>query len=142
LNANKNPGAEVQPWDPVEPVEYSSTLFWPSAFRTDLKQLQVIQPEGPSFTISGRQVVWQKWKFTSGWTLREGPVLKNVSYDGRSTFYRLSMSEMTVPYGDPRSPFYRKQAFGLGDAGLGLPSNSLKLGCDCLGHIHTSTAAG
>jgi Cu2+-containing amine oxidase len=76
-----------------------------------------------------------KWKFTLGWTLREGPVLKNITYDGRSTFHRLSLSEMTVPYGDPRSPFHRKQAFDLGDSGLGLTSNSLELGCDCLGHI-------
>ena len=45
------------------------------------------------------------------------------------------MSEMTVPYGDPRSPFHRKQAFDLGDSGFGLTSNSLSLGCDCLGHI-------
>lgn len=135
LNADKNPDTEVQPWDPVQPVEYSATLLGPSTFRTDLKPLQVIQPEGPSFTVSGRQVAWQKWKFTLGWTLREGPVLKNVTFDGRSTFYRLSLSEMTVPYGDPRSPFHRKQAFDLGDAGLGLTSNSLRLGCDCLGHI-------
>jgi Cu2+-containing amine oxidase len=26
-------------------------------------------------------------------------VLHNVTYDGRNTFYRLSFSEMTVPYG-------------------------------------------
>jgi hypothetical protein len=25
-------------------------------------------------------------------------VLHNVTYDGRNTFYRLSVSEMTVPY--------------------------------------------
>ena len=45
------------------------------------------------------------------------------------------MSEMSVPYGDPRSPYHSKQAFDLGDSGFGLTSNSLTLGCDCLGHI-------
>jgi primary-amine oxidase len=41
----------------------------------------------------------------------------------------------TVPYGDPRYPFHRKQAFDLGDCGAGYTANSLALGCDCLGQI-------
>lgn len=126
---------ETQPWKPVQPVEYSASIMGEDAFRKDLKPLQVIQPEGPSFKILGRHVEWQKWSFQLGWTLREGPVLHDVQYDGRPLFYRVSMSEMTVPYGDPRSPYHRKQAFDLGDSGFGLTSNSLTLGCDCLGHI-------
>lgn len=137
----------AQPWDKVAPVEYAATLLDTETFRQDLKPLHVTQPEGPSFSVHGRQVSWQGWNFNIGWTMREGPVLQNVTFDGRSTFYRLSMSEMTVPYGDPRSPYHRKQAFDLGDAGLGMMSNSLKLGCDCLGHIkyfdaHRATADG
>jgi primary-amine oxidase len=108
MNADKNPDPEVQRWNPIPAVEYATNLLGPSTFRTDLKPLQVLQPEGPSFQVSGRQVLWQMWKFSLGWTLREGPVLKNVTYDGRSTFHRLSLSEMTVPYGDPRSPYDRK----------------------------------
>jgi primary-amine oxidase len=126
---------ETQPWDPTAAVEYSADLMGPDAFRKDLKPLNVIQPQGPSFTIQGRHVQWQKWSFQLGWNMREGPVLNDVRYDGRSLFYRVSMSEMTVPYGDPRSPYHRKQAFDLGDSGFGLTSNSLNLGCDCLGHI-------
>lgn len=42
---------------------------------------------------------------------------------------------MTVPYGDPRPPFHRKQAFDFGDAGAGRAANNLALGCDCLGVI-------
>ncbi|KAF7548705.1 hypothetical protein G7Z17_g6883 [Cylindrodendrum hubeiense] len=127
--------AETQPWEPAEPVEYSANIMGEDAFRKDLKPLQITQPEGPSFNIFGRRVEWQKWSFQLGWTLREGPVLHDVRYDGRPLFYRVSMSEMTVPYGDPRSPYHRKQAFDLGDSGFGLTSNSLSLGCDCLGHI-------
>ncbi len=48
----------------------------------------------------------------------------------------------TVPYGDPRGPFHRKQAFDLGDCGAGLTANELELGCDCLGMIHVSALAG
>ncbi|KAF5517897.1 Copper amine oxidase 1 [Colletotrichum aenigma] len=126
---------ETQPWTPVEPVEYSANILGTEALRKDLKPLHIIQPEGPSFQIDDRTVLWQKWQFQLGWSLREGPVLHDVRYGERSLFYRVSMSEMTVPYGDPRTPYHRKQAFDLGDSGFGLTSNSLALGCDCLGHI-------
>lgn len=127
--------SETQPWDPVSAVEYSADLLGPNAFRKDLKPLQVLQPQGPSFSVQGRHIEWQKWSFQLGWNMRKGPVLHDVRYEGRSLFYRVSMSEMTVPYGDPRSPYHRKQAFDLCDSGFGLTSNSLNLGCDCLGHI-------
>ncbi|KAI4726004.1 hypothetical protein E4T49_06193 [Aureobasidium sp. EXF-10728] len=126
---------DTQPWNPVKPVEYSATLLGQDYFRKDVAPLQVVQPEGPSFRVNERNVKWQKWEFQVGWNVREGPVLHGVSYEGRSLFHRVSMSEMTVPYGDPRSPFHRKQAFDLGDSGFGLTSNTLLLGCDCLGHI-------
>lgn len=126
---------ETQPWEPVKPVEYSAGILGPDAFRKDVKPLQVSQPQGPSFMITDHYIEWQKWSFILGWTLREGPVLHDIKYDNRSLFYRVSMSEMTVPYGDPRSPYHRKQAFDLGDSGFGLTSNTLSLGCDCLGHI-------
>ncbi|KAI7337602.1 putative copper amine oxidase [Hortaea werneckii] len=42
---------------------------------------------------------------------------------------------MTVPYGDPRTPYHRKQAMDLGNAGAGSCANNLRLGCDCLGTI-------
>lgn len=70
---------------------------------------------------------------------REGLTLHDVRYqDGdnlRPLFYRASLSEMVVPYGDPRPPFHRKCAFDIGDYGLGFCANSLELGCDCLGTI-------
>jgi len=48
----------------------------------------------------------------------------------------LSLSDMNIPYADPRHPFHKKSAFDLGDAGAGATANDLKLGCDCLGAIH------
>jgi primary-amine oxidase len=62
-------------------------------------------------------------------------VLHQITYDGRPLFWRVSLSDMSVPYGDPRPPFHKKQAFDLGDTGAGLMANDLKLGCDCLGTI-------
>ncbi|CAH0024509.1 unnamed protein product [Clonostachys rhizophaga] len=124
----------TQPWKQVKGVQYAHDLL-DEPIRTGLKPYVVQQPEGPSFTINGREVHWQKWKFRVGFNNRDGLVLYNVTFDGRQTFYRLSMCEMTVPYGDPRKPFHRKQAFDAGDVGFGITANSLALGCDCLGHI-------
>src|SRR5579859_1241854 len=108
--------------------------------RKDLKPIEITQPEGTSFTVEGNQVEWQKWKFRVGFTSREGLVLHTISYndDGveRPILYRASICEMVVPYGDPREQYYRKNAFDIGEYGLGMLANSLALGCDCLGEIY------
>jgi primary-amine oxidase len=105
--------------------------------RQDLKPLNVVQPEGASFSIhSDGLLEWQKWRFRLGFTPREGAVLHDICYENRPILYRLSYSELTVPYADPRPPYHRKQAFDLGDGGFGRAANNLELGCDCLGAIH------
>ncbi|EED18577.1 copper amine oxidase, putative [Talaromyces stipitatus ATCC 10500] len=117
-------------------AEYVPELL-PKGTRKDLKELNVLQPDGPSFKVSPDEslVEWQKWRFRVGFNPREGATIHDVWYDGRSVLYRLSMSEMTVPYADPRYPFHRKQAFDFGDGGAGNCANNLSLGCDCLGVI-------
>lgn len=68
--------------------------------RKDLKPLHVVQPDGASFTVTDENLVqWQKWRFRVGFNFREGMTIHDVRYDGRKAFYRLSLSEMTVPYG-------------------------------------------
>lgn len=105
--------------------------------RTDMKPINITQPEGASFQVTdGSLVEWQKWRFRLGFTHREGAVLHDVCYDNRPLFLRMSFSEMTVPYADPRPPFHRKQAFDFGDGGAGANANNLGLGCDCLGAIY------
>lgn len=104
--------------------------------RKDLKTLNVVQPDGPSFKVTDDSLVeWQKWRFRVSFNPREGAVIHDVHYDGRSIMYRLAISEMTVPYADARPPFQRKQAFDFGDGGAGNCANNLALGCDCLGVI-------
>ncbi|OCK78759.1 copper amine oxidase-like protein [Lepidopterella palustris CBS 459.81] len=104
--------------------------------RKDFKPINITQPEGPSFKVTNESLVeWQKWRFRVSFNPREGAVIHDVHYDGRSILYRLSISEMTVPYADPRPPFHRKQAFDFGDGGAGNCANNLSLGCDCLGVI-------
>ncbi|KAI5292343.1 hypothetical protein KEM55_007871, partial [Ascosphaera atra] len=119
----------------MKPSEYVPELM-DIPLRKDLKPLNVIQPEGPSFKVTDDSLVeWQKWRFRVGFNEREGATIHDVMYDGRQVLYRLSMSEMTVPYADPRPPWHRKQAFDFGDADAGRHSNNLALGCDCLGVI-------
>lgn len=116
-------------------AEYVPELL-PGGTRQDLKPLNVLQPEGPSFTVRDDSLVeWQKWRFRVGFNPREGATIHDVWYNGRSLFYRMGISEMTVPYADPRYPFVRKQAFDFGDGGAGHCANNLSLGCDCLGVI-------
>ncbi len=107
--------------------------------REDLRPLTVEQPEGPSFEIDGHVIRWQKWKLHVGFTLREGLVLSGISYqDGgeeRSILHRASCSSMIVPYGDPSPTQHLKNAFDVGEYGLGYMTNSLTLGCDCLGEV-------
>jgi len=116
-----------------EGSEYHPNLT--AAPRTSTKPYHVSQPEGPSFSIEGSLITWENWTMRVGFNYREGMTLHDIRYDGRSLFYRLSLSEMFVPYGDPRAPYPRKAAFDLGNDGAGVCANNLKLGCDCLGHI-------
>lgn len=123
--------------------------------RTDLKPLQISQPEGVSFTVktegTSHAIDWQKWTFRVGFNQREGMVLYDVRYDGRPLFYRLSLSDMNIPYADPRHPFYKKSAFDLGDVGAGITANNLKLGSASLqilgcainaDHVQVAIASG
>jgi primary-amine oxidase len=82
------------PLDHCAPAEYVPELL-PGGVRQDLKELNVVQPDGPSFKVRDKSLVeWQKWRFRVSFTPREGAVIHDVHYDGRSLFYRLSLSEM------------------------------------------------
>ncbi|CAI0390409.1 unnamed protein product [Linum tenue] len=132
---------KLVPLPPADPLRnYTAGETRGGVDRSDVKPLQIIQPEGPSFRVSGHFVNWQKWNFRIGFTPREGLVIYSVAYlDGsqgrRPVAHRLSFVEMVVPYGDPNDPHYRKNAFDAGEDGLGKNAHSLKKGCDCLGYI-------
>ncbi len=122
---------------PREPANYTTEAVGP--LRTDLRPLEITQPEGPSFAVDGYHVRWQRWDFRLGFTHREGLVLSQVGYEDegrlRPILYRMSVAEMIVPYGDPSALHYRRNVMDMGEHGLGVQANSLELGCDCLGEI-------
>jgi primary-amine oxidase len=107
--------------------------------RTDISPLAIAQPEGPGFKLDGNAISWQKWSLVIGFNAREGLTLHHIRYHDkgrdRSILYRASLTEMVVPYADPNSTQVRKNAFDVGEYGMGMCANSLRLGCDCLGHI-------
>ncbi|KAF3959613.1 hypothetical protein CMV_015593 [Castanea mollissima] len=132
---------KLVPLPPADPLRnYTPGETRGGVDRSDVKPLQIIQPEGPSFRVNGNFVQWQKWNFRVGFTPREGLIIYSVAYiDGsrgrRPVAHRLSFVEMVVPYGDPNEPHYRKNAFDAGEDGLGKNAHSLKKGCDCLGYV-------
>jgi len=107
--------------------------------RTDIKPLVITQPEGPGFSLNGQHISWQNWEFVIGFNAREGLTIHDVRYADkgrkRPILYRGSLTEMVVPYGDPQPQQARKNAFDVGEYGMGMCANSLRLGCDCLGYI-------
>lgn len=107
--------------------------------RTDLKPLHITQPDGPSFTLDGNVLRWQKWDLHVGFDAREGLVLSQIGFDDRgrrrSIIDRASIAEMVVPYGDPAPYRSWQNYFDTGEYLVGRDANSLELGCDCLGEI-------
>ncbi|KZV98915.1 hypothetical protein EXIGLDRAFT_669120 [Exidia glandulosa HHB12029] len=124
---------------PLERFDYLSDLRPGKPERTDIKPLHVVQPEGVSFSIDGHVLSWQKWKMHVAFSAREGIALSAITYDDdgelRPLFYRVSLAEMVVPYGEPIHPHPRKFAFDVGEYGIGTQAMELSLGCDCLGTI-------
>ncbi|KAI4113856.1 MAG: hypothetical protein LQ345_005259, partial [Seirophora villosa] len=135
-----------RPLNQAPPCNYHpAAIEAEGGYRNDLKPLHITQPDGVSFTVEGRVISWQNWKVHVGFNYREGIVLNNITYNDKGTerpiFYRLSIAEMVVPYGNPEHPHQRKHAFDLGEYGGGYMTNSLALGCDCKGAIHYMDAS-
>ena len=71
---------ETQPSPIPPPNEYTPEHQY---LRTDLKPLNVVQPEGTSFKATksgetGEIIEWQKWSFRVGFNQREGMVVYDV----------------------------------------------------------------
>ncbi|KAK4375674.1 hypothetical protein RND71_006351 [Anisodus tanguticus] len=98
---------KVVPLPPADPLRnYTAGETRGGVDRSDVKPLQIIQPDDTSFRVDGNYVQWKR--------------------DRRSIAHRLSFVEMVVPYGDPNDPHYRKDAFDAGEDGLGKNAHSLK----------------
>ncbi len=88
-------------------------------------------PEGPAsqpppkdarYQVHGNEVRWGHWRFRFALHPRVGLVLYTVGYENngkvRSILYRANLSEMVVPYGDPKWTFWCP--FDAGEYGMGV----------------------
>jgi primary-amine oxidase len=108
-------------------------------YRSDVKPLEITQPDGPGFELDGHGIRWQNWDLRIGFHPREGLVLHDIAYhdagERRQICHRASIAELVIPYGDPNPTTHFKNVFDIGEYGLGPLTNSLSLGCDCVGEI-------
>ncbi|MET8865137.1 primary-amine oxidase [Nonomuraea sp. NPDC004580] len=122
-----------------QPVPQESGDYGHGPHRTTQKPIHITQPDGPSFTVDGPLVTWEKWSLRLGYDMREGLTLHQIGFDDdgrtRPIVYRASVAEMVVPYGDPSPIRFWQNYFDTGEYQLGKLANSLELGCDCLGEI-------
>jgi primary-amine oxidase len=107
--------------------------------RTTQKPIEITQPEGPSFSLEGNLLTWEKWQLRVGFDAREGLTLHQIGFeDGgrlRPIIHRASIAEMVVPYADPSPVRSWQNYFDTGEYLVGRYANALELGCDCLGDI-------
>jgi primary-amine oxidase len=122
---------------PIESGDYDDPAVR-GPLRTNLRPIEITQPDGPSFTLDGNVLAWQGWSMRIGFDAREGLTLHQIAItdDGRQrpVIYRASVPEMVVPYGDPAFRYWQTY-FDSGEYLVGKWANSLQLGCDCLGEI-------
>ncbi len=97
--------------------------------------ISIVQPDGPSFELSGREVHWQKWNFHYRLDPRLGPVVSLVSYDDggqrRSVMYQGSLSEVFIPYMDPDVGWGFRTYLDAGETGVGRLAVPLQPDFDC-----------
>ncbi|KJF19252.1 primary-amine oxidase [Rhodococcus sp. WS3] len=126
------------------PVPEETANFHLAEYRGEelkgLKPIEITQPEGPSFVVDGSRVEWANWKFGISFDAREGLILRQLTFRDndvdRPIMFRGSIAEMVVPYADPAPTRYWQNYFDTGEYLFGRFTNSLQLGCDCLGEIH------
>ena len=70
-------------------------------FRDDVKPIEITQPDGPSFTVDGWKVQWQKWSLRIGFNPREGIVLNEITYTDRGERQANRVPRIVVGNGCP-----------------------------------------
>lgn len=123
---------------PVRPVSRESGNA--ETRRTGLTPLRITQPNGGGFEVQGRLVRWQKWQFYVVLHPREGLVLYDVRYEDngrlRPIAYRMSLSEIYVPYGVADENWSWRTAFDVGEYNLGMYAQALEINRDVPEHTH------
>ena len=98
------------------------------------KPLNIIEPEGKNYTITGRNIEWNNWKFHIGLDSRTGLQLSTVTFNDkgvdRKIMYQGNLGGMVVPYGDPDMGWYFKSYLDSGEYGMGTLTSPLERNVD------------
>lgn len=115
---------------PMEPRPYDGRDREPVAH----KPLEIVEPEGKNYTITGNMIHWQNWDFHLSLDSRVGPIISTVTFNDngkkRQVMYEGSLGGMIVPYGDPDVGWYFKAYLDSGDYGMGTLTSPLVRGKD------------
>ncbi len=89
-----------------------------------------VQASAP-IKIDGQRIQWRGWSLRYSMQPHKGLVVYDVSFqeDGvkpRSVLYKGALAEMVVPYGDPNRAWSFRNAFDVGEYGLGRTAHSLE----------------
>ena len=88
--------------------------------------------------LEGQKVKWLNWEFFFNFHPMHGLQLYRVQYRDkeklRSVLYKLSLAEMVVPYGDSAKNWRFRNAFDVGEYGLGLMAHSFIPGAEVPTH--------
>ena len=98
------------------------------------KPLNITEPQGKNYTITGRDVQWHNWKFHIGLDSRTGLQLSTVTFNDkgvdRKIMYQGNLGGMVVPYGDPDVGWYFKSYLDSGEYGMGTLTSPLEKNVD------------
>lgn len=116
---------------PLKHTPYDGTDRDPSVPH---KPLNINEPEGKNYTISGNTLNWRNWDFHVSLNSRTGLSLSTVTYSDkgvkRKVMYEGTLGGMIVPYGDPDVGWYFKAYLDSGEYGMGTLTSSIEPGKD------------
>nr|WP_174505942.1 primary-amine oxidase [Acinetobacter sp. Marseille-Q1620] len=102
--------------------------------KSQFKPLNILEPEGKNFSITGQTIHWGPWCFHVGIDSRVGLQLGTVTYKDkgvkRKVMYEGNLGGMVVPYGDPDIGWYFKSYLDSGEYGMGTLTSSIQKGVD------------
>jgi primary-amine oxidase len=109
-----------------------------NAERIDALHAQHLGKVQSDIQLDGQRVRWHGFQFVIGFHPREGLVLYDVRYDDHGTLrpiaYRLSLSEIYVPYGLADPAWSWRSAFDVGEYNAGSLAQPLDLDGDVPSH--------
>ena len=108
--------------------------------RTTQKPIEITQPEGPSFTLDGNLLTWERLAAAGRLRRPRGAHPAPDRLPGRRPAAARSSTarrspRWSCPYADPSPVRSWQNYFDTGEYLVGRYANALELGCDCLGDI-------